>query len=45
MGQALEWLTDLELESRNGQAIERRFRLSNSPCLNRPVFRSAHKVD
>jgi DNA replication protein DnaC len=28
VGQALEWLTDLELESRNGHAIERRFRLS-----------------
>jgi DNA replication protein DnaC len=26
--QTLEWLTDLELESRNGHAIERRFRLS-----------------
>ncbi len=28
LGQALEWLTDLELESRNGHAIERRFRFS-----------------
>jgi len=28
LAQALEWLTDLELESRNAHAIERRFRLS-----------------
>ena len=28
LGQTLEWLTDLELESRNGHAIERRFRFS-----------------
>ena len=28
LGQALEWLTDLELESRNSHAIERRFRFS-----------------
>jgi DNA replication protein DnaC len=28
LAQALEWLTDLELETRNAHAIERRFRLS-----------------
>ncbi len=28
LAQALEWLTDLELETRNARAIERRFRLS-----------------
>src|SRR4249919_3575552 len=29
--QALETLTDLELDSRNGRAIERRFRMPSTP--------------
>jgi len=41
--QTLEWLTDLELESRNGHAIERRFRLSKLQARHTiDAFQFAH---